>query len=96
MGQGLAAFAAGLSTLAGAAIAMLTGMGGKSIFVKHSGDGTTLVAGKAGGIMFMPPKITVDVKIPDMEGMSTNVDVKVFIDGEEFRGMIHKEIAKTR
>ena len=92
IGEGIAAFATGLATMTGAVAGLMAATsGGKSLFVKSTSEGTTLIAGKTGGFFVVPPNIKVDVNMPDTE-MKTDVTVNVFIDGEEFRGMIYQEV----
>ena len=96
IGEGIKAFGEGLSSMASGAAALIGSLGGnKTLFVRKSAESTTMIAGKAGGFFMIPPTIKVDVKVPDVD-MSPNVTVNVYIDGEEFRGMIHEEVNSTK
>ena len=54
-----------------------------------------MLIGKVGGLMIMPPTIKVKVDMPDVN-MAPTVNVRVEIDGEELRAIIHEEIVATR
>ena len=96
LGEGIAAFGSGLASMAGAVATLFAATGGKkSLFVKSTGTETTMLIGKGGGLMIMPPTIKVKVDMPDVN-MAPTVNVRVEIDGEELRAIIHEEIVATR
>ena len=97
MGTGIVSLANGISGLGTAARDLMSGLGGKNLVVSKSGDQTTVLAGKGGLVAFVPPRITVDVKMDDKISMPPPiVNVLVQVDGNELRSIVREEIANSR
>ena len=64
--------------------------------IRGDASGTTLVAGKGGLFAFVPPKITVDVRMDKAQIPAPIVNVTVKLDSEELRHIISEEIANTK
>ena len=96
MGEGIKNLKEGISGLASAGATLMRGLGDKSLMITGNAEGTTMVAGKGGMFAFVPPKISVDVNMDDVEMSAPTVNVTVTLDGDELRYIISEEIAKSR
>jgi hypothetical protein len=96
MGEGIKNLKEGLSGLASAGATLMRGLGDKSLMITGNSQGTTMVAGKGGMFAFVPPKISVDVNMDDVEMSAPTVNVTVTLDGNELRHIISEEIANSR
>ena len=96
MGEGIKNLKEGISGLGAAGNALAKGLGDKNLVVTGDARGATVLAGKGGMFAFIPPKITVDVNMDEMEMAAPNVNVNVTLDGDQLRYIISEEIANSR